>query len=55
MIFSAVGAAGCGGRTTVKNRLKVAAARAGGVWASVVGTGVVERAEGADRLFGVAP
>ena len=54
MSFSAVGAAGRGGRTTVKNRLKVAAAGAGRVWASMVGSDVVEGAEGTDGVFGLA-
>jgi len=54
VIFSAVGTAGRGGRTTVKNRLKVNPAGAGRVWASIVGSGVIEGAEGADEVFGLA-
>jgi len=54
VIFPAVGAAGRGGRTTVKNRLKVAATGAGRVWAAIVGLGVVEGAAGADRVFGLS-
>ena len=41
-----VDAAGRRGRTTVRNRLKVAAARAGRVGISVVGSGVIRRADG---------
>ena len=41
MVISAVDAASRGGRTTVKNRLKVAGAGAGRVRAAVVGLGVV--------------
>jgi len=47
VIFSAVSAAVRGGTTTVKNRLKGAAAGASWVWPSMVGLGVVEEAEGA--------
>jgi len=54
VIFSAIKAAGRGGRTTVKNRLKVAAAGAGRVCASMVASGVVEAAEEADGIFGLA-
>ena len=54
VIFSTVGAAGRGGRTTVKNRLKVAAAREGRVWASMVDSSVVEGAEGADGVSRLA-
>jgi len=54
VVLSTVRAVGWGGRTTVKNRLKVAASRASGVWASVIGTGVVEGAESADGVFGLA-
>ena len=54
MVFTTVGAACRGGRIQVKNRLKVAAAGAGRVGASVLGTGVIEGAQGADRSFGQA-
>jgi len=54
VVFFAVGAAGWGGRTTVKNRLKVSAAGAGRVWASMVGSSVVEGAEVAEGVFGLA-
>ena len=50
MIFAAVGAAGEGGRTTVNNRLKDAAAGAGRVRASMVGSGVMERTEGREGV-----
>ena len=49
--FAAVGTAGLGGRTPVKNRLKVAAAGAGRIRASVLGTGVVEGVQGAHRIL----
>ena len=54
VIFPAVGPAGRGGRTKVKNRLKVAATGAGRVWASMVGSGVVEGTAGADGVFGLS-
>jgi len=54
VVFATVCTAGREGRTTVKNMVKVAASRAGGVWALVVGTGVVEGAERSDGVFGVA-
>jgi len=54
VVLTAVDAAGRGGRTAVKKRLKVAAAGAGRVWASVVGSAVVEGAQGADGVFGLA-
>jgi len=55
VVFSAVEALGRGGRATIKNRLKVAAAAAGRVWASVVGSDVAEGAEGADGVSGLGP
>jgi len=55
VVCPTLGAAGWGGRPTVENRLKVAAARANKVWASMVGSGVVEGAEGPDGVFGLAP
>ena len=54
MVLTAVDAVGQGGRTAIKNRLMVAAAGAGRVWASVVGSGVVEGAQGADGVFELA-
>jgi len=54
VVLTAVDAAGRGGRIAVKNRFKVAAAGAGRVWAPVVGSGVVEGAQGADGVFGLA-
>ena len=55
VVFSAVEALGRGGRATIKNRLKVAAAAAGRVSASVVGSDVAEGPEGADGVSGLGP
>jgi len=49
-----VDAAGRGGRATARSSLKVATSRAGGVGASVGGTGVVEGTDGADWVGGRA-
>ena len=45
---AAVGAPRWGGRATARSSLKVATSRAGGVGASVHGTGVIEGTDGAD-------
>jgi len=52
MVLSAVGAGGREGRTAVKNMLKVAAAGACGIRASVLRSGVIEEAQRADAVLG---
>jgi len=55
VVPSAVGATGQGGRTTGKNRFKVAAPGLGRVGALMVGKGMTAGADWADRVLGLAP